>query len=91
MNLKLTALIGLSALGLASTAGAQITFYEGEGFRGRAFTSSRQVRNFQRAGFNNRARSSWAGDSGRCATASASRARACSCASVAMTPCDVWE
>jgi uncharacterized protein YcfJ len=57
MNMKLTALLGLSALGLAATAGAQVTFYEGEGFRGRAFTTNRQVNNFQRAGFNDRASS----------------------------------
>lgn len=57
MNLKLTAVMGLSALALAATAGAQITFYEGEGFRGRAFTTNRQQRDFQRAGFNDRASS----------------------------------
>lgn len=57
MNLKLSAVIGLSALALAATAGAQVTFYEGEGFRGRAFTTNRQVFDFQRAGFNDRASS----------------------------------
>ena len=57
MNLKLTAALGLSALALAATAGAQVTFYENEGFRGRAFTTNRQVNNFQRAGFNDRASS----------------------------------
>ena len=57
MNLKLSASLGLASLALAATAGAQVTFYEGEGFRGRAFTSSRPINNFQRAGFNDRASS----------------------------------
>ncbi len=57
MNLKLTAALGVSALTLAATAGAQITFYEGEGFRGRAFTANRPMGDFQRAGFNDRASS----------------------------------
>jgi uncharacterized protein YcfJ len=57
MNLKRTAALGLSILALAASAKAQITFYEGEGFRGRAFTSNRQIGNFQRAGFNDRASS----------------------------------
>ena len=36
---------------------AQITFYEGEGFRGRTFTTNRDVVNFERVGFNDRASS----------------------------------
>jgi uncharacterized protein YcfJ len=58
-------------------APAQITFYEGEDFRGRTFTTERQVGNFERVGFNDRASSvvvlgdRWevcenAGFSGRC-------------------------
>ncbi len=38
-------------------AGAQVTFYEGEGFRGRAFTTAEQVDNFGNSGFNDRASS----------------------------------
>lgn len=45
------------ALLLSGQALAQITFYEGEGFRGRAFTTETQVRNFDQAGFNDRASS----------------------------------
>ena len=45
------------ALVAAAHASAQITFYEGENFRGRAFTTDRQIRNFERAGFNDRASS----------------------------------
>ncbi len=50
-------LLGASALVLATHAAAQITFYEGEGFRGRAFTTSRPIGNFERFGFNDRASS----------------------------------
>jgi uncharacterized protein YcfJ len=42
---------------LSAQALAQITFYEGEGFRGRAFTTSRAVPDFTRLGFNDRASS----------------------------------
>ena len=41
----------------AQPGAAQITFYEGEGFAGRSFTTERQVRNFERFGFNDRASS----------------------------------
>ena len=50
-------LLGVAALVLAGQAAAQITFYEGEGFRGRAFTVDRDIRNFERFGFNDRASS----------------------------------
>jgi uncharacterized protein YcfJ len=42
---------------LASQAVAQVTFYEGEAYRGRAFTTANAVPNFQRQGFNDRASS----------------------------------
>ena len=57
MNWKLKTALGASALILATQAVAQITFYEGEGFRGRTFTTNNQVNNFQRVGFNDLARS----------------------------------
>ncbi len=58
-------------------AAPQITFFEQEGFQGRAFTTEQQVGNFERFGFNDRASSAvvlgdrWevcgdAGFSGRC-------------------------
>ena len=52
-------LLTLSIAGalLATEAAAEIMFYEGEGFRGRAFTTKSQVRNFERYGFNDRASS----------------------------------
>ena len=57
MNSKLKYALAISALALATQAMAQVTFYEGESFRGRAFTTDKQVNNFARKGFNDRASS----------------------------------
>jgi uncharacterized protein YcfJ len=57
MNWKLKSALGMAAIALATQAAAQITFYEGEGFRGRTFTTDKQVGNFERFGFNDRASS----------------------------------
>ena len=57
MNWKLGTAMGLTALAFAGHAAAQITFYQGEGFRGRAFSIEGPVRNFERHGFNDRASS----------------------------------
>ncbi|HMC16056.1 MAG TPA: beta/gamma crystallin-related protein [Albitalea sp.] len=57
MNSTLKFAFGATALALAAQASAQVTFYEGEGFRGRTFASARQVENFQSYGFNDRASS----------------------------------
>ena len=57
MNWKLKATLGATAVLLATQAAAQITFYEDDAFRGRAFTTSSQVRNFANSGFNDRASS----------------------------------
>jgi uncharacterized protein YcfJ len=57
MKLQLKSALAVSALILATTASAQVTFYEAEGFRGRAFTADRAVPNFARTGFNDRASS----------------------------------
>ena len=57
MNRKLRTALGVSALLLSTQALAQITFYEGEGFRGRTFTTNKEVGNFERTGFNDRASS----------------------------------
>ena len=57
MNWKLNTVLGATALVFAVNAAAQITFYQGEGFRGRAFTADKPVRNFERYGFNDRASS----------------------------------
>ena len=57
MNWKLKSALGACGFVLATQAAAQITFYEGEGFRGRVFATDKQVSNFQRYGFNDRASS----------------------------------
>ena len=57
MNSKLRSALAASAVLMATQASAAITFYEGEGFRGRAFTTDKQVHNFARFGFNDRASS----------------------------------
>jgi uncharacterized protein YcfJ len=51
------AILGFLAIQLAPNAFAQVTFYEQEGFRGRAFASDRQVDNLDGTGFNDRASS----------------------------------
>ena len=57
MNNKLKIAIAVAALGMTTQAFAQITFYEHDGWRGRAFTASKQVNDFTRNGFNDRASS----------------------------------
>ena len=57
MNRHMKTALAVSALVLATQAAAQVTFYEGEGYRGRAFSTSNEVANFDRTGFNDRASS----------------------------------
>lgn len=57
MNWKLKAALGATSVLLATQAAAQITFYEHDGFRGRAFTADRQVNNFANQGYNDLASS----------------------------------
>ena len=57
MHRTLKPLLGIAAIAFAAHASAQITFYEGEGFRGRTFATQKQVSNFERFGFNDRASS----------------------------------
>ncbi len=64
MDRKLKYALGIASLALSAQAMAQVTFYEGVGFRGQAFTTDRPVSNFQRSGFNDRA-SSVVVDNGR--------------------------
>lgn len=52
MNLKIKSALGITALVLGANAMAQVTFYEGEGFRGRAFTTNKRAADFDRFGFN---------------------------------------
>ena len=57
MSKIVKSVIGLAGLAVATHGAAQITFYEGEGFRGRAFAASTAIDNFARTGFNDRASS----------------------------------
>ena len=57
MNKSLLAALGLVAALVAPQVGAQVTFYEHDGFRGRAFTADRSLGNFADIGFNDRASS----------------------------------
>lgn len=57
MNTLLKTTVALAAGLLAFSAGAQITFYENDDFRGRAFSATRAVPDFGRQGFNDRASS----------------------------------
>ena len=57
MNTLLNSTVALAAGLLAFSAGAQITFYENDNFRGRAFSANRAVADFGRQGFNDRASS----------------------------------
>ena len=57
METTLKTLVGAAAIAFAAQAAAQVTFYEGEGFHGRAFTADRPIGNLERFGFNDRASS----------------------------------
>lgn len=57
MNRKIRIALGVAGLALAAQAGAQVTFYSGDGFRGRTFTADRQYGDLERQGFNDRASS----------------------------------
>lgn len=57
MNAILKTALAVAGLAIATQAAAQVTFYEREGFDGRAFTTDKSVGNFQRYGFNDRASS----------------------------------
>jgi uncharacterized protein YcfJ len=54
MKRSLQAVLATAALAVAGHAAAQVTLYEGEGFRGRAIIVNDRVWNLERAGFNNR-------------------------------------
>ena len=57
MNGKIRAALAVTTVLMATQAAAQITFYEHDDFRGRAFTTDRQVGNFGNNGFNDMASS----------------------------------
>ena len=53
----LKTIVAVAGVVLATQAAAQVTFYEGEGLRGRSFTADGPVSNFDGTGFNDRAAS----------------------------------
>lgn len=58
MNNTIKLAVAAAAMGFASQAAlAQITFYEGDGWRGRAYSANGQVRDLARVGYNDRASS----------------------------------
>ncbi len=57
MQTRLKSVLGIAGILVATQAAAQVTFYESEGLRGRAFSADREIDNFQRFGFNDRAAS----------------------------------
>jgi uncharacterized protein YcfJ len=57
MRMPVKTLLAAAVLGIAAQAAAEVTFYDGDAFRGRAFTVDGVVDNFEPTGFNDRARS----------------------------------
>ena len=57
MNTILKCAVAATSLAVAIQATAEVTFYEGEGFSGRSFTTQKQIGDFERYGFNDRASS----------------------------------
>ena len=57
MQLTIKTLVAVAAIGVATQAAAQVTFYDGDGFRGRAFSVDRAIPNFDPLGYNDRAKS----------------------------------
>jgi len=57
MNGSLKSVVALAALVIAGQAAAQVTLYEGEGFRGRVFQTAQPIGSLDPTGFNDRASS----------------------------------
>lgn len=57
MHPLLRNVFAFAGVAFATQAGAQVTFYEREGFAGRSFTTQEQIGNLDRLGFNDRASS----------------------------------
>lgn len=57
MPATIRSLFAIGTLALATQAGAQVTFYEQEGFQGRSFSTQQRHRDLHRAGFDDRASS----------------------------------
>lgn len=57
MNFKMKSILGIGALVLSAQAMSQVTFYEGEDFHGRAYSTTRDQTDLRRNGFNDSASS----------------------------------
>jgi uncharacterized protein YcfJ len=57
MNAALKTTLAVAVMAFAAQAGAQVTFYENDGFEGRSFTTRQAVDDFKGVGFNDRASS----------------------------------
>ena len=57
MNSVFRNALAMAGLAIATQAIAQVTFYEGEGFEGRSFTTQQRIGSFERKGFNDGASS----------------------------------
>ncbi|ROZ79363.1 beta/gamma crystallin-related protein [Ramlibacter sp. WS9] len=57
MKLHIKTALAAATMVLSAQAMAQVTFYEAEGYRGRAFSTNTQVADFTRGGFNDRSSS----------------------------------
>ena len=62
MSISLKAAMGVAGLAVATAAGAQVTLYSHQNFRGEQFTANGTVRNMDRTGFNDRASSAVVND-----------------------------
>lgn len=56
-RIVLKAIFGIGGIAIASHALGQMTLYEGEGFRGRSYSTGGEVANFDGTGFNDKASS----------------------------------
>lgn len=56
-SILLRSALVVATISLAMQASAQVTFYQGEDFEGRSFTTQQQIGNLERYGFNDRASS----------------------------------
>jgi hypothetical protein len=91
MNRKFRIAVGIAALGVSTLAVAQVTFYEGDGFRGQAFTVDQLTRISTRSASTiELVPPSCSADAGKCVKTRTSRVAAQSFALAATSRCRVW-
>ena len=57
MSISIKRAMAIAGVSFATAASAQVTFYSGEGFHGRQFSTDRTISNMDKTGFNDRASS----------------------------------